>query len=147
MRSIEFSERMAGTYVGNDGRQAPMMFEVDAVAPGPQSFVVGTPIQLRGTMTIGGIARTVPTHGQLTVRLFRLGKRELVYELSFTDDDGNQCRYEARKDISLIRPLSTMTTLRGHVYRAAEPIGTATVHFDLKDIPGFLSSFGLRTRV
>ena len=137
---------MAGTYSSHEGHEAPMMFQVDAVAPGPQSFVVGTPIQLRGTMTIGGIARTVPTHGQLTVRLFRLGKRELVYELIFTDDQGHQCRYEACKTVSFIRPLSTMTTLKGTVYRGAESIGSATVHFDLKDIPGFLSSFGLRSR-
>ena len=123
-----------------------MMFEVDAIAPGPQSFVVGTPIQLRGTITIGGMARTVPTHGQLTVRLFRFGRRELVYDLSFTDDDGKSCRYEAHKDVSLIRPLSTMTKLKGSVYRGAEEIGSATVYFDLKDIPGFLSSFGVRTR-
>ena len=135
---------MVGTYTGKNGHQAPIIFEVDASAPGAKSFITGSPIVLSGTITIGGLARTVPLTGTLAVRLLRLSKRELIYDLEFQDDDGKLCRYEARKNVSLLRPLATMTTLHGQVFREQEVIGTATVHFELRDIPEFLASFGLR---
>ena len=141
--NITFTETMAGTFVGTDGNQAPMIFEVAARAPGPKAFLTGDPIVLTGTVTIGGLARTADLTGTLAVRLLRLSKRELVYDFTFNDDEGRPCRYEARKNVSLLRPLETMTTLRGSVYRENESIGTATVRFDLRDVPGFLSSFGL----
>jgi len=144
--NVTFTETMAGTFVATDGRQAPMIFEVDAQAPGPTAFLTGGPIVLTGTVTIGGLARTAALTGTLVVQLLRLSKRELVYDFEFNDDEGRPCRYEARKNVSLLRPLATMTTLEGLVYRENESIGSATVHFDLRDIPGFLSSFGLGKR-
>jgi hypothetical protein len=137
--TMGFEETMAGTYTANDGTQSPMMFTVKATMSGPQALVSGEEIGLDGTITIGDIVRQAPATGSLAVRL--LQDRQLVYKLAFSGDDGTDYRYEGRKDVSVLRLLDTMTTLRGNVYRQDDVIGNATLTFSLRDVPELVASF------
>lgn len=138
-----FEETMAGTFVSADGVRAPMHFTVRATAKGPIAFMSGHPVALEGTVTVGGMVKNVPCSGTLEVQLARLRNKELVYRVDFEGPDGKQLSYYARKNVRLRRLLTTMTTLRGRLYKGADVLGVAELTFDLKHLPGFVGSFRL----
>ncbi len=140
---VGFQETMAGTFRGNDGASAPMIFTVEVNADGPHSFATGKAMALKGTLSLGGVVRDAAATGTLEVRLMRLRGRELVYRLDFEGPDGEPMSYMARKTVKLRNVLKGMTTLRGRVYRGMKAIGEAELTFDLRHIPQFLRSFRL----
>ncbi len=120
-----------------------MIFTVKVDSDTPGNFATGKPMQLEGTLTLGGVVRDAPATGTLEVNLLRLRGRELVYRLDFVDGDGEKMSYMARKTVKLRSLLKGMTTLRGRVYRGVQSIGEAELTFDLRHIPEFLRSFKL----
>ena len=132
---------MAGTLVREGGERQPMTFTVRARASGPAAFWSGSPVRLEGDVTVGGVARGAPTTGTLMIR--PLGDRELSYDLAFLGDDQATYRFAGTKNLTLLRLVHSMTTLRGTLYRESEPFGSATLTFALQDLPRFLASFRL----
>ncbi|MFT7625697.1 MAG: hypothetical protein ACI9WU_004888 [Myxococcota bacterium] len=140
---VAFAETMAGTLTLDAGGHAPIFFTVSARAPGARSFLTGEPMSLRGTITVGEIARDAPVAGTLQVCLARLSDKELIYKLDFTGEDGGAYAFMGQKNVSFRRAVGTMTTLMGRLYRGSRPIGRGELTFDMKHLPGFLGSFRL----
>lgn len=137
--SVQFAETMAGSFTDNSGNKSPIVFTVKAMASKAKAFVTGSPMRLDGTMTVGGICRDVPATGSLEVRL--LTHREIIYTLVFMGDCGATYRYVGKKNVTALKLLKSMTTLRGELWRENEVVGTAELSFSLRDIPEFVKSF------
>jgi hypothetical protein len=133
---IRFAERMEGTVTIGTERK-PFSFDVDA--RGPAS---GAPLVLAGTVRIEGLCPDTPVDA--AVSRLEVGvplRRHIRYTLAWTDAQGRRWRFFGEKTARLLRPLSTMTTLPGAVYRDGLEVGPALLRFPLRTLPSFLLSF------
>ncbi len=137
MFGIRFSETMAGTMQPTDGA-AERRFSFTVTVQGRRAWraALGSPLSIEGHVTIDGLVDRAPTHGTLIIDPLR--GRRLVYELFWVDAQGRPQRFYGRKDLQLPALVASMTILRGTVYSQGEPLGQATLHFDLNDLPQFI---------
>lgn len=147
VKQAHFCESMAGTWrrsagagSGDSGGRIGFEITVDTIN-GIDLFgsVVG---EINGTFSADGLATSVPTTG--TIEISPVENRQVRYKLDFVGDDAKQYRFDGWKSIRWTRPLSTWTTLPGSIYdEAGEIIGTATLRFDMRNLPAMLGSMRL----
>ena len=138
---VSFHETMAGTFVAEDGTREQMVFTIDVDGPTPLAFLTGAAMDIRGTITVGSVVRDVPATGTLRVRL--VTAQVLEYVIEFEDHERSEYRFAGQKDFRLFHPVTSMTTLRGHLWKDDVTIGDAELTFALRDLPQFLGSFRL----
>jgi hypothetical protein len=132
--SVQFSEKMSGTWRRTDGSnghtQAPLSFTATAWSPSARSFAHDGLLRLDGELHAGGLAAAVPCSGTLDIAP---RARTLTYDLAFRGDDGHGYRFHGRKLVHLSHPIAGMTTLPGHILdeRGGE-VGEALLRFDLR---------------
>ena len=136
---FHFTETMRGRVEEADGTLLPFEFTIKPHASGLVAFLLGDPLKVGGTVSLKGAAECVPVGGTLLLAMPL--RRRLCYDLSFRGLDGALYRYVGRKDVRYMHFVRTMTWLRGTVFRNGEPVGSAELYFDLRDLPGFLLSF------
>jgi hypothetical protein len=95
-------------------------------------------------MDIEGLAHAAPTTGTIEVDL--LGCRRIVYDLAWSDGDGERGRFYGWKALNLRHPVRSCTELTGKVVHGGELVGQATLYFDLADLPAFFRSVRPRLR-
>lgn len=135
---IRFKETMTGSLrPTDDGDARHFSFTVEAHGTRISHLWSGAPLELSGTLTIDGVVHAAAVTGTLRVDI--LGQRKLVYELFWRDGADAPHRFYGTKDLHLRHPLASMTVLRGSVYRHGDPLGEATLEFDLRDLPGFVA--------
>lgn len=144
---IEFFETMQGDYrlTRGPGELRPMSFTVRARSKALPAFLLDPRFFLEGEICAEGFADGRPTRGVLVFDLVR--KRQLVYALSFEDNEGRFHRFEGEKNLSALSPIESMTVLPGRIFDAdgEEEIGQARLRFDLgRDLGKFLGSFRAR---
>lgn len=135
---LEFSETMTGTYTlheqGGDARR--FEFSIRVVQQ-PGRIEQTSPIE--GTVTLEGFADRRALTG--TLQVAPLTRRALVYNFEFTANDGEKVRFEGMKNLSAFRPIQSMTSLAGTLYKEYRPIGAAQATFDLRrEFPRLLAS-------
>lgn len=138
---FHFRETMAGSYT-RDGVERPMQFTVTARAGSLLGHLFDRKARLEGEVTMEGFASARPLEGELTIDPL-LGKI-IRYEFTFAGDDGQRYRFIGQKDVKLLDPLNSMTTLPAEVQSAdGKPVATAQLKFDTRDLPSFLGSWRL----
>jgi len=152
-----FSERMTGSYrltaqngeakkvdlpFGNNGRELPIEFELDATAKRLERFMFNPTTRIRGNIYMEGLGRHVPIEGTLSIPL--LLKRKIIYDFTFEAEKGKTYRFSGEKNVRITSPLDTMTTLPGRIMdENGKEVATATVRFNVrKDLIPFIRSFG-----
>ncbi|MCC6876850.1 MAG: hypothetical protein IT378_21275 [Sandaracinaceae bacterium] len=138
-----FDETMAGTLVLNE-REIPAEFTVRArTAVGLAKSLIerGSTFALEGTVTIEGIVTAGACQGSLRMRPIAR-KANVVYDLSFTGDDGARHTLHGEKHAPLLAP-SGMTRLFTELRREGELVGKGLLLFNLRDLPPWLRSFTL----
>lgn len=147
-RALVFHETMAGVCArAADGARFRVAFTVEASSESDAGAVVrarGAVLALRGTLTAMGVAEAAPCLGTLCVRPVRR-RSNVVYDLSFTGDDGAAYTLHGEKHAPYLAPTG-MTRLHTELRRDGEPFATGTLHFDLADLAPFLAGFRLRAR-
>jgi len=141
MAGFSFDETMSGTWTraGSTDEHA-ISFTVRAQAHSWLRHLRDRKARLEGTMTVEGLAAGVPTSGELTMD--PVWKRIIRYDLSFKGDDGRRYRLLGQKDVAFTDLVATMTTLPAALTDdTGAQVGQALLHFDKKDLPGFLASF------
>ena len=138
---LEFSETMTGTYrlydAGVDDR--PFEFSIRVVQQ-PGRIEQTGPIE--GTVTLEGFADRKPLIG--TLQIAPLTRRALVYNFEFATNDGEKVRFEGMKNLSAFRPIRSMTSLAGTLYKEYRPIGAAQATFNIRrEFPRLLASLRL----
>lgn len=149
--AIEFAETMSGKLTfTDDGREADVSFTVRVSAPDAElarrglGELGGARLDLAGTLTLDGVASSVPCEGKLQMRP-RKNRGTLVYELDFVGDDGEARRLYGQKHVGLSTALTGMVTLYTEVANAAgEPLAKGIMRFAWSDLPAFLQTWRIR---
>jgi len=137
---LRFRETMRGRLRTTGPRPAnlPFHFQVAVTAPSAKDWILGKPLPMEGTVFLKGFAKEAPLAGTLRIGLPL--SRTLDYSFSF-QGNGSLYRFFGQKIVYGRRFFSTMTTLRGRLFRDGELAGDAVLHFRWRDLPAFLWSF------
>lgn len=142
---LEFAETMSGKMMIADGDEVDAEFTVRAsleVDKAQQLSEMEAIYSLEGLVCLPGIAESAACFGSLTMRpMERHGT--LRYELSFEADDGRQLHLRGSKDVSLLKLTQGMTTLYTAVWDGTDKIADGVLKFNLRDLPGWLSTWRL----
>lgn len=143
MTHLAFEETMSGTWERRDepGTARPFRFHVEALGNALVAAATGK-VRASGWVEAEGLARHAAIEGEMWMRPWV--RRYVRYAFSFEGDDGTRYRFDGRKRIRHLRPLSTWTTLPGTLYDAeGKPVATSVTYFDLRELVPFLLSFRL----
>jgi hypothetical protein len=138
---FHFRETMSGTY-SRAGVDKPMHFSITARAGSLLEHLRDRKARLDGQVTMEGFASARPLDGEITIDPL-IGKL-IRYEFGFDADDGKRYRFVGQKDVTLMDPVGSMTTLPGRVLALdGTEVATAALKFDKKDLPSFLGTWRL----
>lgn len=129
---------MAGSYT-RDGVERPLSFSLEARADSWLRHLRDRKARVHGTIVAEGLATHASLDGELVID--PLIRRVIRYEFDFRGDDGKPYRFAGQKDVSLMDLSNSMTTLPAQIFDGAQPIASALVKFDKKDLPSFLASW------
>ena len=144
---FSFTETMAGEVdLVDEGRREggrPFVFTVTAKALRIDRFLQDAETRIDGILCWDGIADGVPIQGSLRMPL--LSRRQLHYDFTFKADDGETYRFTGRKDVDVLRPLESMTTLPGQVLDSSgDEVASGVARFNLgRDLLPMVASFSL----
>jgi hypothetical protein len=144
---FEFSEKMSGSYhtLDDPGLEHPMTIHVRARVKDVRRFLIDPTASIEGHVQAEGLATNARLEGSLEIN--PVLRRKLVYDFSFTDDAGRDCRFHGEKDVEAVRLLSTMTTLPGSIFVEDREHARAVLRFRLRqDLVRMLSSFRPRRK-
>jgi hypothetical protein len=140
-----FRETMRGTYylLADPTTERPMSFTVSVRAKGLAAFAREPVARIEGRVSLEGFSDEAKLEGTLAFRLH--DQRRLIYEFRFEANDKHPYRFRGQKDVTVLAPVESFTTLPGSLYdESSKEIGRATLHFDLRgDIKKFVRSFRL----
>ncbi|MCS6913349.1 MAG: hypothetical protein RMK29_02680 [Myxococcales bacterium] len=131
-----FAETLSG-HVFLQGQRRAMECRLRAEAQDIMDHLRTGRTAIAGAVDIEGVCHRAPLAGTLWIHL----PRRIRYEFSFRTDDGRSLRFVGQKDIRLVHPLRTLTTLPGEVHDNGRTIGLARLHFRWRTLPAFLGSF------
>lgn len=147
---IEFDETMTGSCERvADGVTCDLSFHVNAALPKERYTRAGLTSwgalwRLQGTLDMEGLASGVPCHGSLRMRPLS-GDGALIYDLSFTGNDGEDYQLRGEKNVSLSSPIGGMTTLHTSVRRRSDNtvVAQGVLRFELSQLLPWLASWRL----
>jgi UDP-glucose 4-epimerase len=150
-----FSERMTGSYrlqedseakaeshpFGVDSNDLPLEFEIDVRARRMERFALNPTTRIKGNLYMAGLGKYVPIEGTLSIPL--LSKKKIIYTFTFPSAAGKPYRFSGEKNVRLLSPVETMTTLPGKITdESGREVATALVKFNLRrDLIPFIRSF------
>ncbi len=140
MIGFGFHETMSGTWRDGDGER-PITITLDVRAPHLLHFLLDRDATMAGHVDAPGLATRAPLAG--TMRIDPLLGRVIGYRFTFTGDNGRSYRFAGQKDVTPLRPVESMTTLRGELTDESDGrrVGEAQLVFDIKKLPSFLLSW------
>ena len=140
---VAFCETMRGHVIDSGGKTHLMDLELRAEATHWPRFLMTGETRVCGLAYVQPWAVAAPLVG--TLRISPLCKRRIEYKIRFQDGEGHEYVFAGRKDLSAWRLLQSVTHLRGALYRDGETIAEGALHFDLNELPAFLSTWSLKT--
>jgi hypothetical protein len=130
---VEFSSKLEGSYrPGGDGGDQPLRLELTGRLANLMQALFSPRAEMRGTVTLPGLADGRPVQGELEVQPLRSAR----LRLSFDDDQGAACQLEARQDFAIGDALRGRSMLEGTLRRGDQALGQVRFELDL------LSSLG-----
>lgn len=130
---IQFRETMAGTLRDLGGVERRVDFHVVARSEGGGFFT------LEGVGHAAPWAAECPAQGTLAIGAFL---RFIRYTVRLSAPGGKTYVIHGEKRPTLFKPLSSMTDMPTRLEdERGEVLATGAMHFDLKDLPDFLSSW------
>ncbi len=142
---LSFFETMRGELVDGTDEPHPIHFEVKAEATDVPHFLRGGEVKITGIVDAPPFAECAPLEGRMVISPLR--RRSITYDFRFCDPDGRPCRFEGRKDISFLRPVTSMTEMEARITREGREIAEGELFFDLADFPEFVTSWRPSTTI
>ncbi len=140
---FSFEETMSGSYhlLASPLEERAISFSLGARVAGMRRFLRDRLARVEGEVNVEGFADRRPFSGTLALKLF--DERRLTYDFAFASNEGASCRFHGQKDVTLLAPLDTMTTLPASIYDAGgREIARAVLRFDTRGTLGtFLRSW------
>jgi hypothetical protein len=140
---LHFDETMVGTVTTPAGERR-FRFTGKAGAGSPFALLGWGKLELEGTASLEGAVDDAPLLPGSNLEIGLPLHRYLRYQVHFRDGDGNLYRFFGQKTVFLLALPRTMTTLEGTLFKNGAELGSATLRFDLKELPRFLLSFSLQ---
>lgn len=143
--ALEFRETMTGTFhrLEAPADERPISITVRAEIHDVRKFLIDPTAEITGEIDAQSFADHRALRGTLEIN--PILRRKLVYDFRFPDNEGRECRFHGEKDVELLRPLETMTTLPGSIYRGEDEVARFIMRFDVKsDLFRMLKSFRAR---
>ena len=137
---LQFKETMSGTVRLPEG-DTRFSFVVTARSDTVFAFGGWAPMDLTGTASLEGVVTDAPLLEGSSLEIGIPLHDYLRYQVTFEDGEGRRYRYFGQKTVRVWNLPKTMTTLHGHLFRDGSELGPATLRFDLKDLPSFLSTW------
>lgn len=143
MGGFQFHETMTGTWQ-RDGAPAGchLRFQFTAAVSAADlgRYLRDRRVRIAGTVEAEGLARGAFLEGEM--ELDPLLGRVIGYRFRFTGDDGRAYAFRGRKEMRLLHPIRSLTTLPGALLdEDGRAVGHAALRFALRDLPAFLASF------
>jgi len=142
---LSFFETMRGHLVDDEGDVHLIDFEIKAEASHITRWLFNGLARITGIVRARDWGHDQPLQG--TLRLSPLKDRRIEYDFRYADDDGHRYHFFGHKDLNLLRPLESMTTLHATLERDGKAIAKGTMFFDLNDLPSFLSGWSLSSSI
>ena len=143
---FSFEETMSGNYhlLSSQLDERAISFTLAARVAGIRQFLKDQLARIEGEVNLEGFAEHRPLTGTLALKLPR--ERRLTYDFSFSANDGGIYRFHGQKDVTLIAPVDTMTTLPASLYDVdGKEIARAVLRFDTRGtLVTFLRSWRMR---
>jgi hypothetical protein len=130
---FEFRETLSGTYhtLEQPGDERPMSITVTARVHDVTSFALDPTANIAGEIDAPGFADHRALDGTLEIN--PLLRQKVIYDFSFPDNDGRECRFHGEQDLSLLRPVSAVTTLPGSIYVEDREHARAVLRLSLRE--------------
>lgn len=139
MGGYTFSETMTGTCL-RDGAESPIAFTLQARVDNLLHHLQDRRATIEGHIDLPGLANHTPLRGEMIID--PLLSRLIRYDFTFAGDDGGSYRFFGQKEVSVLDPVASMTTLPAEITGPdGKRIATCELRFDLRDLPSFLRSF------
>jgi hypothetical protein len=140
---FEFSQTLAGTYhtLAAPGEEQPISITVTARVHDMKSFALDPTARIEGEIDAEGFADHRALEGTLEIN--PLLRQKVIYDFSFPDNEGRDCRFHGEQDLTILRsPVKAATTLPGSIYVEDEEHARAILRFDIReDLLKLLRSF------
>ena len=140
---FQFTETMAGTFrrIDGDGGERPMKFTGTATAKSLWRHLADRRAELDGHIDADGLATHQPLRGHIV--LDPIIRRVIKYDFTFSSDEGKPYRFAGQKDVTLLSPVASMTTLPGEITdeRTGAQVATCDLRFDMNKFHKLLGSF------
>jgi hypothetical protein len=108
--------------------ERPVHFELDVKLPLARRLVLGRTADVRGTMTLEGLATARPLHGTLR---FLFDQNRTPFDFVLTSDEGRTLRVRGQHDFIVTDAAGSMRNVPASLYDAeGEEIGRAVLRFD-----------------
>ncbi len=124
---VEFTSKLEGSYQPGEGEPRPVRLELTGRLGNLVQAIFAPRVELRGTLTLQGLAEGRQVQGELEV----LPLRFATLRLGFDDEQGAACELEARQDFAVADALRGRSQLEGTIRRASEPLGKVRFELDL----------------
>ncbi len=142
---LSFFETMRGEVVDKSDEPHAIDFELKGEATEISRFLRGGEVKVTGIVNAPPFAERAPLEGRMVISPLR--RRRITYEFRFCDPQGRSCRFEGKKEISFLRPVSSMTEMEGAICREGETVAEGELFFDLGELPEFLNSWRPTTTI
>jgi len=139
---FEFAEKLSGTYhtLAEPGSELPISITITARVHDVTSFAIDPTAHIEGEIDAEGFADHRALEGTLEIN--PVLRQKVIYDFSFPDNDGRECRFHGEQDLSLLRPVKAITTLAASIYVDDEERARAVLRFDVRgDLLKLLKSF------
>jgi len=139
---FEFAEKLSGTYhtLADPGKELPISITITARVHDVTRFAIDPTARIEGEIDAEGFADHRALEGTLEIN--PVMRQKVIYDFSFPDNEGRECRFHGEQDLSLIRPVKAVTTLPASIYVDDEERARAVLRFDVRgDLLKLLKSF------
>lgn len=142
---VSFFEIMDGEVSDLLGQSHPIRFEIKGESTDLPHFLRTGTARITGIVDAPPFASEAPLEGEMVISPVR--HRKISYQFRFRDPQGMDCRFVGQKDLSIIRPVTSMTHLDGAIERGGEEIARGQLRFDLGHLYSFLTSWWPSTSI
>ena len=142
---IELTETLSGSYyaIASPGDEHPMSVSVRVSVRDFAKLLLQPTAEISGEVVAEGLADHRAIRG--TLQLDPIVRQKLIYDFTFTNDAGQECRFHGEKDLEATRPIATITTLPGSILVEDREHARAVLRWEVREeLVRFVKSLRLK---
>jgi hypothetical protein len=128
---FSYVETLRGSYhtLHSPGDEFPMSLSLHLEVPDVARYALDGTARIEGEIDAAGLAERAPFRGVVVLEPL---KARATYDFRF-DVNGREHRFHGTREVDLLRPARSATTLPGRIYRDEQEIARAVLRFDVRE--------------